>query len=66
MGDYTLADLGVGQTVRAFHPHTLGVIHTGTVEVVGRKYVHVRFGVDQERTHRLLPKYVTEVVTHVE
>jgi hypothetical protein len=58
--DYTLADLRVGQTVRAFHPHTLGVTHHAIVEKIGRVYVTVRFTIDG-KSYRLHPKYVTEV-----
>ena len=34
-----------GDTVRAFHPKTLGVVKYGTVVGVGRRYVRVDFGV---------------------
>lgn len=58
--DYELADLHVGDEVRAFHPRSLGVIWPGEVAKVGRKMVHIRFGVDG-RTYRLNPKYVSEI-----
>lgn len=60
MNDLTLDDVQVGDTVNAFHPRTLGVIYQGEVTRVGRRYVHVRFGVDQ-RSYRMLPQYVTGV-----
>ena len=34
----------IGQEVRAFHPGTLGVVHTATVVSVGRKYARLDFG----------------------
>jgi hypothetical protein len=61
MTDTTLSDLRVGQTVRAFHPRTLGVIYTGTVERVGTKWVHVHFPISGS-VHKMAPRYVTEIV----
>ena len=34
----------VGETVRAFDPRTLGVVKTGTVLSIGRKYLTIDFG----------------------
>jgi hypothetical protein len=34
----------VGERVRAFHPGMLGVVKTGTVIKVGRKYAQIDFG----------------------
>lgn len=53
-----ISDLKVGDRVRAFHPHTLGVIHAGDVVKVGRKWVHVRFTVSGDRVYKLAPDYV--------
>lgn len=59
-GTYELADLHVGQRVRAFHPGTLGVAHAATVETVGRKYVTVRWNITG-RTSRLIPGHVIAI-----
>lgn len=59
-GTYTLADLHVGQRVRAFHPATFGVAHYATVETVGRKYVTVRWHIT-DRTSRLVPEHVIAI-----
>lgn len=40
----TATDLKAGDIVRAFHPRTLGVVHTGRVVSVGRKFARVDFG----------------------
>lgn len=61
MYETTLSDVHVGDAVRAFHPLTLGVVYMASVTKVGRKYVHVQFGIDGRRFH-MLPKYITEVL----
>ena len=62
MYETTIQDLKVGQTVRAFHPGTLGVIHTGEIVKIGRKYATIRFPFYGPRTWRIAPQYVTEIV----
>lgn len=62
MSDLTLADVAVGDRVRAFHPATLGVIYHGTVVTVGRKWVHVDFGTLLGGRYRVAPCHVVEVV----
>lgn len=57
-----LSDLKVGDTVRAFHPATLGVIYTANVVTVGRKFVTVTFPMFGPKRWKLIPDHVTEVV----
>ena len=53
--------LRVGATVRAFHPRRLGVVNTGTVTVVGRKYVTVDFGELLGGAFKVAPQHVLSV-----
>lgn len=41
--------LGVGDTVRAFDPATLGVVRIGRIVKVGRDYVTLDFGLTGHR-----------------
>jgi hypothetical protein len=50
----------IGDTVRAFHPRRMGVVNTGTVVKVGRKYVHVDFGELLGGTFRVSPEHIVE------
>ena len=36
--------LKAGDRIKAFHPRMMGVVKEGTVERVGRSYLHVNFG----------------------
>lgn len=40
----TPVEIRVGDTVRAFHPQTLGVVKYGEVLRVGRKHADIDFG----------------------
>lgn len=42
-GSYRISDFHVGDVVKCFHPHTLGVVHAAIVMRVGRKYLYVQF-----------------------
>lgn len=61
MYELTLAEIHEGDTVRAFHPRTMGVIYTGTVRMVGRTLVHVHFPIS-DTVHKLAPRDVVEVI----
>lgn len=54
---------GVGDTVRAFHPRTVGVVHTGVIVKLGRVYAHVDFGPLRGGVCRVLPSDILEVVS---
>lgn len=47
-----------GDTVRAFHPREFGVVRTGRVVTIGRKYVHIDFGEIRGGVFRVLPQHV--------
>lgn len=54
---YTLNDFKVGDRIKAFHPHTLGVMHWATITKVGRKYLTVDWHITG-RTGRVPPRDV--------
>ena len=57
---YALKDFKVGDRVKAFHPHTLGVMHWATVTKVGTKYLTVEWHVTG-RKGRVRPADVGEI-----
>lgn len=52
------ATLKVGDRVKAFHPARFGVVNTGTVVTVGRKWIHVDFGSMLGGVYKVGPDYV--------
>ncbi len=56
------SSLRLDATVRAFHPRTLGVVHTGRVMTWGTKYVAVDFGSLLGGTFRVRFSDIVEVL----
>jgi hypothetical protein len=48
----------IGQEVRAFHPAMFGVVLTGTIVRIGRKYLTVDFGPIRGGAFRIFPEDV--------
>lgn len=48
-----------GDTVKAFHPRTLGVIYEGTITLIGDNLIRVKFG---DQSYWLPFEHVTKLV----
>jgi hypothetical protein len=57
---YDIGDFAVGHRVRAFHPRRFGVVNTGEVVKIGRKWLYVDFGPLLGGTFKVSPAHVVE------